>query len=63
MVIAFRKYMTSHVLRMLCEGPETPTEWKSENVGRLEMASDAGPSKINSQKYTSKNKLYFNLQV
>ena len=32
LVIAFRKYMLSHGLRTLREGPETATEWKSESV-------------------------------
>ena len=30
--IPFRKYITSHDLWTLCNGPETPTEWKSESV-------------------------------
>ena len=32
LVIAFRKYITSRGLRTLCNGPETPTPWKSESV-------------------------------
>ena len=32
LVMAFRKYMTSHGPRTLREGPETPTEWISESV-------------------------------
>ena len=32
LVMAFRKYMTSHGPRTLREGPETTTEWKSESV-------------------------------
>ena len=32
LVIAFRKYMTSRDQRTLCNGPEPPTQWKSESV-------------------------------
>ena len=32
LVIAFRKYITSRGLRTLKNGPETPTQWKSESV-------------------------------
>ena len=32
LVIAFRKYTTSHGLPTLCNGPETSTEGKSESV-------------------------------
>ena len=28
----FGKYMRSHGPRTLCNGPETPTQWKSESV-------------------------------
>ena len=31
MVMPFRQHMTSHSLQTLHEGPETPTEWKSES--------------------------------
>ena len=30
LVIDFRQYITSRGLRKLCNGPETPTQWKSE---------------------------------
>ena len=32
LVKAFRKHLTFRGLRKLCNGPETPTEWKSESV-------------------------------
>ena len=32
LVIAVGKYMMSRGLRMLCNAPETPTQWKSESV-------------------------------
>ena len=31
-VIAFRKHMTSHGPRTLCNGQETPTQWKSKSM-------------------------------
>ena len=35
LVIAFGKCMTSRGPRMLCGGPETPTQWKCESVTYL----------------------------
>ena len=31
-VVSFKKYIISHGLPTLSEGPEAPTEWKSESV-------------------------------
>ena len=52
--VAVRKYMTSHGPRILCDGPEAPTQWKSGSVTDYGMtdlltrvtARDAYTSKI-----------------
>ena len=38
LVKAFRKYMTSHILQSLCDGPEMLAQWKSENV-RIDLVT------------------------
>ena len=50
MVIALGKYITSHGPRTLCDGPETPTQWKSVTNLPVDQLTEVGARDANASK-------------
>ena len=59
---SFRKYIMSRVPQTLCNGPETPTQWKSESVPNLltNQITGVGARDARASRNTLENTIYKN---